>query len=223
MKEELIQFSYEKLLPSVDLQALKLDVDLLEVRRFFAKCTPIRGLMRYYDEHDIENGVVEISGKQLRFGGASVSCDVLKEFSTCKVKSAFVYLITCHPDSFRRYEIGEMNYHFIQNACIDLAREMILKNCRLYTNNGEDAKESIWTTKAFGPGYYGMPIEEGRTLHKLLDGERIGVSYQGSMMTPLKSSIGFAFSYEAKEQVMVNACDYCQAAVKECNYCGGRT
>lgn len=223
MKEELIQFSYEKLLPSVDLQALKLNVELLEARRFFARCTPIRGLMRYYDEQDVENGIVQMNGNHFYFGEAMVSCDVLKEFSGCKVKSALIYLITCHPEHFRRYEIGEMNYHFIQNACIDLVREVILKNCRLYTNQEEDAKESVWTTKAFGPGYYGMSIEEGRTLHKLLDGGRIGVSYQGSMMTPLKSSIGFAFSYQAKEPIKVNACDYCKAAVKECNYCGGRT
>lgn len=223
MKEEMIQFSYERLLPSVDLQALKINADILEVRRFFAKCVPIRGLMRYYDENDARNGVIRICRDQFCFQDDSLSCEVLKEFSSCRVKSGLVYLITCGSESYQHYGIGEMNYHFIQNACMDLARNMILKNCRLYTYEEQNKSESIWTTKVFGPGYYGMPLEEGRKLHTLLDGERIGVSYQGAMLMPLKSSIGFAFSYQAKEQVVVNACDYCQAAVKECNYCGGRT
>ena len=223
MKEELIQFSYEKLLPSVDLNSLKINVDLLDVRRFFARCTPIRGLMRYYEEHDVKDGVVGISGNQFRFGEDSLSCDVLREFSACQVKNVLVYLITCSEESFRHYDIGELNYHLIQNACIDLAREVVLKNLSQYAKKEQNEEEPVWMTKAFGPGYYGMPVEEGRKLHKLVDGEQIGVAYQGTMMVPMKSSIGFAFSYQAREQVKVNACDYCQASIKDCNYCGGRT
>lgn len=222
MREEIIQFSYEKLLPSVDLQALKIDIELLEARRFFAGCNPIRGIMRYYDATDVIEGQVGIRGEQIHFGDSFLKCEVLKEFASCQVKSALAYLITCSPESRKHYPIGEINYHFIQNACMDLARNMILENCRKYTYQEQGKQDSIWTTKILGPGYYGMPLEEGRKLHRLLNGERIGVTYQGTMMTPLRSSIGFAFSYEAEQQVVISPCDYCMAAVKECNYCGGR-
>ena len=132
MREEILQFTYEKLLPSVDMNRLKIDADILEVRRFFARCKPIHGMMIYLDREDAENGALKINHDQFILSDTVLSCEVFREFSSCQIKSAMAYLISCSPDAYEHYRIGEMNYHFIQNACMDLVRNIIMQNFRMF-------------------------------------------------------------------------------------------
>lgn len=221
MREEILQFTYEKLLPSVDMNRLKIDADMLEVRRFFVRCKPIHGMMIYLDREDAENGALKISHDQFILSDTVLSCEVFREFSSCQIKSAMAYLISCSPDAYESYRIGELNYHFIQNACMDLVRNIIMQNFRMFTTKEYGVLDNLWFSNGFGPGYYGMSVEQGKKIHRLLKGERIGVTYCGEMMVPLKSSIGVAFSYTGPRYVDKKPCDYCTASDKDCLFCGG--
>lgn len=227
MKEDILQFSYEKLLPSVPFHKLKIDVDLLEVRKFFTRCSPIRGVMLSFGKEDVEEGRIRIHNNQLILDDTVLYCDVFQEFSSCQICTGIAYLASCNTDSFEEYGIGQLNYHFIQNSCLDLVRNMIMQNFRLFTYEQlftieqRSVTEQVSFTKAFGPGYYGMQVEEGEKLHKLLHGERLGVRYEDGMMHPLKSTIGAAFSYRGKETVKLNPCDFCESNGEHCMFCGG--
>ncbi len=221
MKEHLLQFSYNKLLPSVPFDKLKVEIEPLEVQRFFSTCKPIRCIMYYWGNEEVEQGILKLTDNQLILSDNTFYCDVFKEFSSCQITSGMAYLISCSQDSYEQIGSGELNYHFIQNSCIDLVRDIVMQNFKLFTKNEYDEAEQIAYTKGFGPGYFGMPVEEGKKIHKLLHGEQIGVRYKGDMMYPLKSSIGLAFSYKGKNEVCLNPCDYCEATGEHCMFCGG--
>lgn len=224
MREELLQFSYEKLMYSADFQQIahqfNIGEDMLEARRYFAARKPIRGIMLYLDSHDVQNGVLQLGDRQLILSEFSLSCEVFDAFSSSQITSAMVFLISCQPDMCQNRGTGELNYYFVENACIDLVRKMLLKNFRLMTEGEYGKKENIWFSDVFGPGYYNMPLGEGRKLHKLLRGERIGVTYQRDFMVPLKSSIGVVLSYQTEKPIVMNPCTYCQLTEKDCSLCG---
>lgn len=224
MKEEILRFSYDKLLHSADfhesIKQLNIDVDLLGARRFFAACKPIRGMLLYFSAEDIEKGLVQIQNNQLILSNVPLTCDAVTKYSNKPIKSAMAYLISCNPESYQEYGTYEMNYHFIENACIDLVRNMIMQNFKSLTESECEKGDTIWFTKGFGPGYYGMPVEEGKKILNVLHGERIGVSYKGDMMYPLKSTLGVMFSYEAETPVEENPCTYCKAGNRNCIFCG---
>lgn len=227
MKEDILQFSYEKLLPSVPFHKLKIDVDLLEVRKFFLRCSPIRGITLSFGMKDVEEGRIRIQDNQLIFNDTVLYCDIFQKFSFCQINTGVAYLVTCNTESPEEYGIGQLNYHFIQNSCLDLVRNIIMQNFRLFTHEQlfqaqqGPVAEQVTFTKAFGPGYYGMQVKEGMKLHKLLQGERLGVRFEDGMMYPLKSAIGAAFSYKGEETVKLNPCDYCESNGEHCMFCGG--
>lgn len=224
MRKELLIFPYEKLFQSADfwqqMKQLNINVDFLEARRFFASCKPIRGMMLTYERKDVEQGLVKIQENQLILSDVILTCDVMEEFASFPIKSAMAYLISCSPESYEGYGNGELNYHFIQNACMDRVRNLMLQNFKMFVKKEYEAEDTICFSKGIGPGYFGMPMTEGKKIHKLLQGEEIDVFYKGEMMYPLKSTIGVMFSYKAREAVKLNACAYCQAATKDCHYCG---
>lgn len=224
MKEEILNFSYEKLFQTAELyesiRKLNIDVDLLKVRRFFAACKPIRGMLLYFDEEDVESGLVKIEDNRLVFSDVSLTCDVLEKYAKCELKSAMVYLITCSPESYEDNKAGELNFYFIQNACMDLVRNILTQNFRKLTRDQIGESETVWFSRGFGPGYFGMPIEEGKKMLELVHGEQIGVCYKGDMMEPLKSTIGAMVSYQAEQPIKVSPCEYCMADNKNCIFCG---
>ncbi|SET56565.1 hypothetical protein [[Clostridium] polysaccharolyticum] len=224
MRKEILRFSYEKLFQSTDfwkqIKQLNINVDFLEARRFFATCRPIRGMMLSYERKDVEQGLVRIQENQIILSDVSLTCDVLKEFASFPIKSAMAYLISCSPDSYENYGAGELNYHFIQNACMDRVRNLMMQNFRMFVKKEYETEDSICFSKGVGPGYFGMPMTEGKKIYTLLHGEEIDVFYKGEMMYPLKSTIGAMFSYKAEEPLKLDPCAYCQAAAKDCRYCG---
>lgn len=224
MKEEILSFSYEKLLQTAELnesiRKLNIDVDLLKVRRFFAACKPIRGMLLYFGPDDVSNGLVRIKDNQLILSDVSFTCDVVQKYTKCELKSAMVYLITCNPETYEDYETGELNFYFIQNACMDIVRNIIMQNFRRLTRSEIEETETVWFTRGFGPGYYGMSIEAGKKMLELIHGEQIGVCYKGDMMYPLKSTIGAMISYQAEKPIKASPCEYCMADNKNCIFCG---
>lgn len=223
MKEELLQFSYDKLIHSADfsqnIRKYKIEVDLLEVRRYFMACKPIKGIMLYFNGDDVRDGTLSIQGNQFVLSDTSLTCDAFQAYARYPVLSGMAYLITCGEEAKRSMEQVEMNYHFIQNICVDLVRNIMLQNFRTMTRQEQYEISDIYYSKAFGPGYYGMALQEGKNIHKLLKGDRLGVMYQGDMMCPLKSTIGVSFSYQADREVKMNPCLFCQAGQKDCMYC----
>jgi hypothetical protein len=112
-----------------------------------------------------------------------------------------------------------MNYHFIQNTCVEQVRNLMMQNFKSMTRNENPDRLDLHFSSGFGPGYYGMELKEGKSLHKLIRGERIGVTYQGEMMYPLKSAIGTAFSYAGTKAVKSKPCLYCKTRGRNCMFC----
>lgn len=223
MREELLQFAYPKLMYSADFQQavnnLHLNEDILEVRRRFALRRPIRGIIRYLDGEDVRKGMVKLVDNQLTLLNISLSCEAIQSFSSCQIQSAMIYLITSGSNASQYNSDGEMNDYFAENICIDLVRKMLIQNFHLLTEEEFGKEKNIWYSDVLGPGYYNMPLDEGIKLHKLLKGERIGVTYKGELMVPLKSSIGIVFSYSAEQPVSLNPCSYCKLIHKDCTLC----
>lgn len=224
MKEELLQFTYDKLIHSAgfqeSIQRLKADIDLIDARRFFAACKPIRGMLLYLGKEEMEKGIVKIEQNYLNCLYTSICCDALQKYSSYQLKSVMFYLISCSPESYEKYHLGEINYHFVQNICLDMVRDIMLQNFKLFTRKEYESKTALWFSQAFGPGYFGMELDQGRKIHEILHGEKIGVTYKGDMMYPLKSTIGFTFSYQADNKVIEKTCEYCKKVNDNCMLCG---
>lgn len=225
MQEEMLRFSYERLIPSAlstdMVKGFGLDVNEGELRRYFASRRPIKAIMHYYGEDDILKKKACLSGNEIRLADMSLSCDVFREFVSCRIHSFFLYIISCGQEEDENIPFGQMNYHVVQNACLELVRTILRNNFQKITLE-EYSQRNFFFSQEFGPGYFGMSLSEGQKIHRVLEGERIGVTYSHGWMKPLRSTAGLSFSYSGLEKpIVMNPCDYCSSNKSHCKFCGG--
>jgi len=216
MKTEKVVFSFQHLLNSVDLHELGVMEDMIDVRRSFMNCKSIEGHMLYVDKAMQET--MMFSEDKFLFHDTFFICPVFEELKGSLLESTCFYLLT-HLDKSANIYINELSYHIVENKCLEIARNAVFHNFMKRTESGNN--NEIWYTKAFGPGYYGMELSEGRKMYELLEGEKLGVMYQNELLIPMKSCIGVYFSFQGKDKVELSPCKYCVASKEQCTFCGG--
>lgn len=72
----------------------------------------------------------------------------------------------------------------------------------------------------FGPGFYGMDINQLKRFFVLLDSDSIGVKLESSgLMIPIKSCAGFFVAVNDGTKLPKSDCKNCRAEFKNCSFC----
>jgi len=85
--------------------------------------------------------------------------------------------------------------------------------------DGKDGKEPV-ILDPFGPGFYGMDVDQIGLFFNVLDGDKIGVKARtNSLMLPLKSCAGFFVIVNDNTKLPSADCKSCRADHRGCEFC----
>lgn len=80
-------------------------------------------------------------------------------------------------------------------------------------------KAGMMVSPPFGPGFFGMGMENLPQIMELAGADRIGVSFTGNYMLPLKSCAGFFFTSKTPLNLPAKDCASCTGSRLSCSYC----
>ncbi len=173
----------------------------------------IRAVARFWENPVLQGDMLQLDDMTLRCGAfAQIPRDV--------VKGAFVYLLTIGETDIEAedYIMTEIYHDIWGTSYVESALEVLRRDCL------ESRLEAdLYLSESFGPGYYGMPMEEGKTLFALLGEETAGVSQKASgILLPEKSCIGLMLVYNRPGIRMPRACEKCLGSRGGCQFCEKR-
>ena len=163
-----------------------------------------------------EFGADIICEKGLLAGGVELHCDAVFLIEKEKVRNVLFYVITVEECSCESEQILDRIYaDFWGTAYVDAAFALLRAKLASRFSGG------LVLSEAFGPGYYGMPSEEIKTIFQILDGGEIGVKcLPSNVMLPIKSCAGLLFVMEKDAKTPGKQCRDCLGTRSGCRYCG---
>lgn len=162
-----------------------------------------------------------ISGNTATIGDTVFVCNAFEQLETSGIQKIYIYLFTTGNFELDSNDpvIDQLYADIWGTAYTDAGLE-VLKN-RLkedFNRNGCGAKAEI--LDPFGPGFYGMDVDQVGSFFEVLDGDLIGVKARtNSLMLPLKSCAGFFVLMNDGSRLPAADCKSCHADHRGCEYC----
>ncbi len=219
MKREELLFSYSTLLNLAEREEMGLAEEFTTVRKSFLQEKPVKAVILYLDKKDADTGVIELEENHLSICEIPLQGEILRRYEGNQLCAGMLFLITTSGTYQKGMQISELSYHIVQNKCLDLARNLIKHNFNALLK--KEPYKDIWISDCLGPGYFGMKLEEGKKIYRLLDGEKLGVTYIGECMKPVKSTSGILLGMRGNRELLPGACIFCKASKENCLFCGG--
>lgn len=177
-----------------------------------------------------------ISGNTARIGDAAFVCNAFEQINQDGIQKIYAYLFTS--GSFELNEddpVTDQLYADIWGTAYTDAGLEVLKhhlkadfdrnNVGVGDENGggetapDDVKETF-ILDPFGPGFYGMDMDQIGRFFEVLDGDSIGVKAgTNSLMLPLKSCAGFFVIVDDDTRLPPADCKSCYADHSGCEFC----
>lgn len=169
-----------------------------------------------------------VEEKQFVFGKTNVSCNILERLNLEQEEIDCGYFYVFHAPNFSKqlekdYEsLSLLEQCYVENwmiAVLDVGRDWI----RNYLLRKHSVRHARYVTDSFGPGFYGMSIEELPKLHKLMDADDVGVSLtKDGTLFPMKSCIGmYLVTTKDVSYLMGHDCVNCAGSKLGCHACRG--
>lgn len=183
----------------------KMKKDAHQIRKVVESNVSIRAAYAYYDD-------VKLQGKTLSIGGQELDCAAFEQIDPESIEGAFVYAICAGDFWLDDKPILEQLYADIWGtAFTDASRELLM----------EQMGKGMTLSDSFGPGFYGMSMNEMQKMLKLVDFEALGIVVKPSnVIVPLKSCSGIFLHVNDKYQRLDSACQLCFGASRTCRLCG---
>ena len=165
----------------------------------------IKASYAYYDD-------IELEGKKLKIGGLELDCVAFEQIDPKSVEGAYIYAVSAGDFYLEKKPVLEQLYADIWGtAFTDAIRELMISSL---CGNGK-------LSDSFGPGFYGMSMDEMQKMPKLVDFEALGIEVRKSnVIIPLKSCSGIFFKVNEKYKPLDSECQLCFGASKTCRLCG---
>ncbi len=166
--------------------------------------------------------ITDLEGPVMTLNGVPVLCQAFDQLDAEDLVRAYGYIVTTGPvpvDEDDDSMLGMLYADGWGTCYAEAANDMVKAHVVSLAE-----QEGLYASPAFGPGYYGMPMEEMHNIFKLLDGDKVGVGVtQSGLMLPPKSCAGFFILTTDPEKLPQNACHDCVGNKKGCMYCNVRT
>lgn len=159
------------------------------------------------DQFDLHGNILELSSIRLK-------CNVIEQFEKAKIHKIYLYVVTSGEYRMDTEKLSEAFYAdswgtaFVQSAR-DLMKETI-----------QEQNPNNFVLQSFGPGYFGMPLEEISKFFLLINCNPIGVTYNESgLMIPVKSLAGINVVLKEPVKIDINDCRSCIGDKSGCEFC----
>ena len=184
-----------------------------------------------------------ISGNKAKIGDTVFVCNAFEQLNQESIEIIYAYLFTAgsleldddDPVIDQLYadiwgtaytDAGlEVLKHRLK-AEFDKSRSGISGDGRNPGRNGNDGKDETKDGKEavildpFGPGFYGMDVDQIGLFFEVLDGDKIGVKARtNSLILPLKSCAGFFVIVNDDTKLPSADCKSCRADHRGCEFC----
>ena len=192
----------------------KMEAAAYRVREHLQAQMNIQAAVRFWESPVLDDD-------RLLLGDVSLQCAAFRQIPADAIKGAFVYLLTIgETDIEAEGSIMTELYHDIWGTAYVESALQVLRKEYLMTL----LKAGQHLSETFGPGYYGMAMEEGRKLYSLIDGDAIGVEQKTSgLLLPEKSCMGLVLVYDRNDIKMPRACEKCLGVSGGCPFCDKRS
>jgi hypothetical protein len=190
---------------SKDAHARMLD-DALAVHREWARRVEIRAVYARF-------APAAPHGRSLTIAGVSFACAAFERIDAHNPIEAVAYALTLGADSEPAPSLSVRLYRELwENAYLEAA----FSELRL----GLAARAGGLPSDSFGPGYYGMALEEMKNLARVLDFSRIGAAVrEDGLIIPPKSCAGIFFAVRDAARMPGDACRDCAGNRESCVLC----
>ncbi|MCI5855869.1 MAG: hypothetical protein MR016_00670 [Agathobacter sp.] len=153
------------------------------------------------------------------FGKDKVVCDVLKKVDRKQISGGYLYALRV-PETKAAYENPQslLQQYYIeafQVACMDVTRAWIRKHLQ-QRHSGE---LPCVCSRSFGPGFYGMKLEDVPVLLDALDAQQIEVTWDKGCMHPQMSLTGIYLLSSLGLLPQGRDCRNCIGGGEGCNFC----
>ncbi len=161
-------------------------------------------------------------GADLYFAGVKIRCLGFERLSSENVKDAYFYVLTAGDIKTESPHLIDQLYSDIWGtSLVDAARNALEKTIESMKVKREE--ESI-LSPSYGPGYYGMALDETVKLFQLINPAFIQVSLSpGGMMLPQKSITGLYLTVKNGEELPPASCESCIGGSSGCSFCNYST
>ncbi len=169
-----------------------------------------------------------ISGNTAELDGVKFECNAFQRLNPAHVKGIYAYILTAGTLELGDEEpiLDQLYADIWGTAYIDAGLEVLKKYIKRFSLNSDDPagqtepKAKLSLLDSFGPGFYGMGVDQVSKFFELLNGEAIGVvARSSSLMLPLKSCAGFFVVVDDDTELPASDCKSCRAEYKNCAFC----
>jgi len=182
----------------------------LSIRDQIRDSLQIKVIMSAYNRESIK-------GANIAINDLVFSCQAFDQIDKEKVTRVYAYLLTIGQLSFDSDSVLDLFYADAWGtAYVDAGRDLL----RGWLQDLNTSNSGEFLSDSFGPGFYGMGMDQLAKFFQLLDAEQIGIKLNGStMMLPLKSCAGFFLAASGEGQLPGSDCKSCLSEAKGCNFC----
>lgn len=164
-----------------------------------------------------------VSGNGFSFGeGRHIRCNVLEKLRLRSDDIVEGCLYTFHAPDVDDDIIGSLSLleqFYLENwmiSSIDAGRLWIHD----YLQRKHSVRAKRYVTDSFGPGFYGMSIDEASVLADVINSRRAGVYIdENGIMMPAKSSIGMYLVLNRDVDIYMSDCISCIGDKTGCSFC----
>ena len=145
------------------------------------------------------------------FDGVDIKCDIITKLSipTPNIRGGYLFTFYVPDIGEDDYEACSLLEKYYVDSWLIMVVDMVRVWLRKYLEKWYSA-EGVFVSDTFGPGYYGMGIEQMGPLLQVLDSERVGVKYgNDGNMYPAKSCVGIYLVTEQKIGDEIKDCINC--------------
>ncbi len=161
-----------------------------------------------------------ISGNKAELCGITFECNAFQLLNPRHISGVYAYILTAGIFELDDSDpiLDQLYADIWGTSYVDAGLEVLKSFVREDMN--ADGNGNIVVLDSFGPGFYGMGVDQVGKFFELLDGDRIGVKARSnSLMLPLKSCSGFFVGVDDTAALPVADCKSCRAEYKNCAFC----
>ena len=159
-----------------------------------------------------------LAGNVLTLSDVGFRCGAFEQLRQEEVRRCYVYLLTAgEPEPFGERLTDLLFADIWATSFIEAGRQLLRERVATLASN-EESKGVL--TDSFGPGYYGMQLEEVGNFFKVLDAEAIQVRlHESGVILPVKTCTGMFLLLNEGSQIPPVSCEGCLGNAGGCQFC----
>jgi Vitamin B12 dependent methionine synthase, activation domain. len=163
-----------------------------------------------------------IQGNKAVLNGVTFECNAFQRLDPGHVAGIYIYVMTAGIYEMDDEEpiLDQLYADIWGTAYVDAGIEALKNFVEKDLEQHNEGNEPVTVLDYFGPGFYGMDVDQVIKFFEVLDGGKIGVKARSnSLMLPLKSCAGFLIAVDDKTDLPPSDCKNCRAEYKNCAFC----